>query len=119
MGCFCLTEIGHGSNLKALQTRVTYDTKAKEFVIHSPNFEAAKCWAGGLGQIATYGVIYAQLITPDGTQQGLHAFVVPLRNPNTMLPYPGVIIGDMGEKIGLNEVDNGCCHFLLLISKDN
>lgn len=113
MGCFCLTEIGHGSNSKSMQTRATYDKYSKEFILHSPNFEAAKCWAGGLGQVATHGAIYAQLITPDGVRQGLHVFVVPLRNPDTMLPYPGVIIGDMGEKLGLNGIDNGYNYSIL------
>lgn len=107
MGCFCLTEIGHGSNSKSMQTKATYDKCRKEFILHSPNFEAAKCWAGSLAENATHAVIYAQLITSDGVQHGLHAFFVPLRDPSTMLSYPGVTIGDMGEKIGLNGIDNG------------
>lgn len=49
----------------------------------------------------------AQLIMPDGSNQGLHAFVTPIRNPETFLAYPGVIIGDLGEKIGVNGMDNG------------
>lgn len=51
--------------------------------------------------------MYAQLIMPDGTSHGLHAFVVPIRNTTTLLPFSGVIVGDMGEKIALNGVDNG------------
>lgn len=88
-------------------TRATYDKDTKEFILHSPNFESAKCWAGSLGQSATHGIVFAKLITSDGVDQGLHPFIVPIRDSNTMLPYPGIIVGDMGQKVGLNGIDNG------------
>jgi len=59
------------------------------------------------GKCSTHAIVYAQLIMPDGTNHGLHAFVVPIRNTTTLLPFSGVIVGDMGEKNALNGVDNG------------
>nr|CAD7427737.1 unnamed protein product [Timema monikensis] len=72
------------------------------------------------GKAATHGTVFAQLVTPDGVCHGLHAFIVPLRDPNTLLVHPGIIIGDMGEKLGLNAVDNGFAIFnQYRIPKDN
>uniref|UniRef100_T1IV85 Acyl-coenzyme A oxidase n=1 Tax=Strigamia maritima TaxID=126957 RepID=T1IV85_STRMM len=109
--CISLTEIGHGSNLMNLQTTATYDAKTKTFVLHSPTIEAWKCWSGNLGKGATHALVLAQLYTPDGQCHGIHWFFTPVRDPNTLKPYPGVIVGDMGEKIGINGLDNGFMAF--------
>lgn len=108
---FSLTEISHGSNTKFIETYAKYDKDTKEFVLNTPNFLAAKCWMGNVGRCATHIILYAQLITPDDTNHGLHAFIVDIRDPQTQLPYPGVTIGDMGEKIGLQSLDNGFIAF--------
>ncbi|GIY03208.1 peroxisomal acyl-coenzyme A oxidase 3 [Caerostris darwini] len=111
IGCFALTELSHGTNTRKMRTTATYDPATEEFVVNTPDLEATKVWVGSLGQIATHAVLYAQLYTPDHKCHGLHSFIIPIRDPKTLLPYPGITVGDMGPKVGLNGVDNGFISF--------
>jgi acyl-CoA oxidase len=103
-GCFAMTETGHGSNVRNLETTATYDPEKDTFIIHSPNFEAGKEYIGNAlhGRIAT---VFAQLIVGE-KNHGVHAFLVPLRDENHQV-LPGIKIVDNGYKLGLNGVDNG------------
>ncbi|PWN49908.1 putative acyl-CoA oxidase [Violaceomyces palustris] len=106
IGCYAQTELGHGSNVQGLETTATYDKETREFVLHSPSMTASKWWIGGLGRSATHAVVMAQLII-DGKRLGPHPFIVPIRDPETRKPFPGISVGDIGPKAGLPGIDNG------------
>ncbi len=105
VGCFAMTETGHGSNVQALGTTATYDPGTEEFVINTPDDRARKDYIGNAAQHAGVAVVFAQLVI-GGESEGVHAFVVPIRD-EAGKAMPGVRIEDCGRKIGLNGVDNG------------
>ncbi len=104
MGCFAMTETGHGSNVQALGTVATYDPEAQEFVLTTHGDQARKDYIGNAARHAELAVVFAQLEV-DGTGHGVHAFVVRIREDGR--PCAGVGIEDDGAKMGLNGVDNG------------
>ncbi|WP_329126899.1 acyl-CoA dehydrogenase family protein [Streptomyces sp. NBC_01465] len=104
MGCFAMTETGHGSNVQSLGTVATYDVDSQEFVITTHGDQARKDYIGNAARHAELAVVFAQLEV-GGRSEGVHAFVVPIRVDGA--PAPGVRIEDDGRKMGLNGVDNG------------
>ncbi|KAI9997196.1 hypothetical protein PInf_000632 [Phytophthora infestans] len=110
VGCYAQTELGHGSNVRGLETTATYIPDTDEFEIHSPTLTSMKWWPGALARTANFGVVYARLLL-DGKDYGVHNFMVQLRDLETHDAIPGVTLGDVGPKIGFNSVDNGYCKF--------
>ena len=110
IGCFCMTELSHGSNVMQLQTTATFDPNSKQFVINTPTERDIKIWIGNLAKDATYGVVFANLIT-QGKNHGVHPFVVQLRDEVFHRPLTGLLIGDMGPKTGYQTLDNGFIRF--------
>ncbi|NMO03909.1 acyl-CoA oxidase [Gordonia sp. TBRC 11910] len=110
LGCFAMTETGHGSNVQALETTATYDAATGEFVIHSPTPSARKDYIGGAAEHARVAAVFAQLITggpgEEPTGRGVHCFIVPIRD-DAGADLPGITTGDCGYKGGLRAVDNG------------
>jgi acyl-CoA oxidase len=105
VGCFAMTETGHGSDVQSLATTASYDEVAQQFVINTPDDSARKDYIGNAARDGRLAVVFAQLIT-RGESHGVHALLVPIRDENGQ-PSPGVRIEDCGRKGGLNGVDNG------------
>ncbi|TMW63106.1 hypothetical protein Poli38472_002047 [Pythium oligandrum] len=110
VGCYAQTELGHGSNVRGLETTATFIPETDEFEIHSPTLSSIKWWPGALGRTANFGVVYARMII-HGKDYGVHNFMVQLREFDTHETRPGVMCGDIGAKVGFNNVDNGYCKF--------
>ncbi|XP_053957915.1 probable peroxisomal acyl-coenzyme A oxidase 1 [Anastrepha ludens] len=106
IGTYAQTELGHGTFIRGLETRADYDVQSEEFVLNTPTLTAYKWWPGGLGQAANMVIIMAQLYI-KGKHYGLHPFLVRIRNAETHLPEPGVDVGEIGPKMGVNGVNNG------------
>lgn len=116
-GCFAMTETGHGSNVRGIETTATYNHQNKTFTIHTPNEGARKEYIGNAALHGHMATVFAKLII-GGKDYGVSAFVVPLRNKQGQL-HPGVTIKDCGRKLGLNGIDNGVIYFNnVVIGKD-
>eukprot|EP00349_Pseudokeronopsis_sp_Brazil_P003244 CAMPEP_0202960864 /NCGR_PEP_ID=MMETSP1396-20130829/5011_1 /ASSEMBLY_ACC=CAM_ASM_000872 /TAXON_ID= /ORGANISM="Pseudokeronopsis sp., Strain Brazil" /LENGTH=121 /DNA_ID=CAMNT_0049680367 /DNA_START=307 /DNA_END=672 /DNA_ORIENTATION=+ len=59
IGCFSLTELGHGSNARGIATTATYDKETKTFIINSPTNSAMKFWIGGAAETSNVTTIFA------------------------------------------------------------
>lgn len=106
IGCYAQTELGHGSNVRGLETTATWNKDDKTFTLHTPYLTSSKWWIGSLGRTANHAVVMAQLYI-DGKNYGPHPFVVQIRDMKTHEPLEGVHVGDIGPKFGYNTMDNG------------
>ncbi|MCO5608791.1 hypothetical protein L7F22_063008 [Adiantum nelumboides] len=106
IGCYAQTELGHGSNVRGIETTATFDPAKDEYILETPTITSTKWWPGGLGKVATHALIQARLLIGK-EDYGTHAFIVQLRDLENHKPLAGVKIGDIGSKYGNNTVDNG------------
>ncbi len=104
LGGFAMTETAHGSDVRSLETTLTYDPATDELVVHSPRREAGKEYIGN-ALYAHMLTVFGQLIV-KGENHGVHAVLLPIRDKEGKL-FPGIRVEDCGDKLGLNGVDNG------------
>ncbi|MEO0571146.1 MAG: acyl-CoA dehydrogenase [Bacteroidota bacterium] len=104
LGCFAMTETGHGSNVRGINTTATYVHEERAIIIHTPGKNDNKEYIGNALH-STMATVFAQLLV-NGKNQGVHAILVPLRDGKHK-EFPGIKVEDNGYKLGLNGVDNG------------
>lgn len=104
VGCFGLTELGFGNNAVEMETTAEYRPDSQTIVINSPTTLSQKYWITNGYCHAHWAIVFAQLKVKD-EQQGVHAFLVPIRHKDLSI-CDKVTIYDMGMKIGMNGVDN-------------
>ena len=111
-GSYSQTELGHGSNVRGIETTATFDKDKDEFIINSPTISSTKYWIGTTGVWATHSIVVARLII-EGEEYGNHLFLLQLRDLDTQRLMPGVEIYEMGPKAfqGMLGVDNGAMQF--------
>lgn len=141
LGSFCMTEIGHGSNVPGLETVAFYDQKNDQFIIDNvytiyrngkliqfetandpESIKASKIFIGNAGN-ADFGIVFAQLILKgkegEWVSKGVHAFYVPftVKGQKALYPHldswepPYIEFYDVGEKFGLNDIANYVIRF--------
>ncbi|MBB4079831.1 acyl-CoA oxidase [Lewinella aquimaris] len=103
-GCFAMTETGHGSNVRGLETTAVYDHENRELIVHTPSVAAGKEYIGN-AMHSRMAAVFCQLIV-NGESHGVHAVVVPIRDESGHT-LAGIRVEDNGYKLGLNGVDNG------------
>lgn len=109
MGCFAMTELGHGSDVQSLETTLTFLPETDEFEVHSPTPGATKAYIGNAATHGQWAAVFGQL-TVGEESHGVHVVLVRIRT-DELGPVDGVRIGDQGHKGGLLGVDNGTITF--------
>ncbi|MCA9592667.1 MAG: acyl-CoA dehydrogenase family protein [Myxococcales bacterium] len=105
LGGFAMTELGHGSNVRDIETVARYHPDQNAFVLRTPKESARKEWIGNAGEDGRFMTVFCQLEV-DRRRHGVHALLVRIRHDDGT-PVTGVRTEDAGPKMGLNGVDNG------------
>ena len=109
LGCFAMTELGHGSDVAGIETTITFVPETDEFEVNSETPQATKAYIGNAARDGSIAVVFGQLLV-RGRNHGVHVVLVPIRDSDGN-DMPGVTTGDQGLKGGLLGVDNGTLRF--------
>jgi len=106
---FGCTEINSGSDVRNLQTRVTFEPQSQCLILHTPSPAACKYWIGNALHAAQVVMVLARLIV-DGEDEGPHWFRVQIRQQENGPLLPGVKVVACDPKGGIhaNQVAGIC-----------
>lgn len=98
---FGCTEVAVGTDVRNVQTRVTYDRQQHRLILHSPSPEACKCWIGNALHAAQVLMVLARLEV-EGEDQGHHWFRVIVRKRENGRLLPGITMMACDPKGGIH-----------------
>ncbi|KEF52474.1 uncharacterized protein A1O9_11316 [Exophiala aquamarina CBS 119918] len=98
LGCYYQTKLGHGSNVRGIETTAILDEDSDEVILNSPTLSSTKYWLGAAGVCATHGIVVARLFI-RGHGYGTHLFLTQLRDLDTHQLCTGVEIYELGPKV--------------------
>lgn len=98
---FGCTEVGVGTDVRNVQTRVTYDRDSHCLILDSPTPDACKCWIGNALRAAQVMMVLARLVV-DGQDQGHHWFRVQIRKRENGRLLNGVQVMACDPKGGIH-----------------
>lgn len=98
---FGCTEVAVGTDVRNVQTRVTYNRQNHSLVLDSPSPESCKCWIGNALHAAQVLMVLARLIV-DGEDQGHHWFRVVIRHRENGPLLSGVNVMACDPKGGIH-----------------
>ena len=77
-GSYGQTEMGHGSNVRGIETTAVYDKNTQEFVLNTPNLSSMKWWPGGIGKVFFFfiSIVFSLSVL------SLCSFALPCSNSN-------------------------------------
>nr|BAK02006.1 predicted protein [Hordeum vulgare subsp. vulgare] len=102
------TELGHGTDLRRLETEAVFDRETDSFVLNTPTLTSTKFWPGALARSSNYALLMAHLYAPDRNHPcGNQMFLVQLRDLDTHELLPGVETGSISTRFNDCAGDNG------------
>ncbi|UJR20018.1 hypothetical protein I4U23_023152 [Adineta vaga] len=105
---YAQTELGHGTDIRRLETEAVFDRKTDSFILNTPTLTATKFWPGSMGRTVNHVLLMAQLYTPDREHScGIQMFLVQIRDLKTHEPLPGVEVGEISTRFAHILGDNG------------
>jgi alkylation response protein AidB-like acyl-CoA dehydrogenase len=109
-GEFLLTELGHGLDVRNIETTAIHQVDGS-FVLHTPNIRAAKSMppSSPHSGMARTGVVFARLMVA-GKDYGVRPFIVPLNDASGAM-YRGVTCTLFPARPGAKAIDHALTGF--------